>query len=155
MDTEFNGRLSAPVILVADNSLGRLRLMCDILMEKYWVVRPVLNCADVMTEVMRSPPDLIILDALFPDADGYEVCAKLKRNPATGDIPVMIATTFEDHESRIRGLQAGAADFFSRSASVTEIQDRVLRLLQMKKLRYLQQDQCKKPEQQLLERRKP
>lgn len=155
MNTEVNGRLSAPVILVADDSLGRLRLMCDILMEKYWVVRPVRNWADVITEVMRSPPDLIILDALLPDTDGYEACENLKRNRTSRDIPVMIATAFEDHESRSRGLQAGAADFIIRSVCAAEIQDRVLRLLQTKKLRDLQQDQCKNPELQLLEGIKP
>ena len=152
MDTVINGKANAPRILVADHKPNHLRVMCDILLEQYWLVRPVRKGAEVMPGVLNSPPDLIILDAMMPDMDGYAVCAALKENPATRHIPVIIVTEHYDRESRIKGLEAGADDFIIKPVCSTEIQMRVRNLFKVKKLWDMQRHYYANLERQVLER---
>jgi DNA-binding response OmpR family regulator len=133
MDTEFNGSSKTPTILVADGTFNHLRLMCDILLEQFWMVRPVSKAGEIMQEISDISPDLIILDVMMPDIDGFELCTALKKNPATRHIPVIIVTSMDNRESRLRGLQAGADDYFAKPVNPAEIQVSVRDLLQMNK----------------------
>lgn len=78
-------------------------------------------------------PDLIILDILMPGMDGFEACRLLKNDPSTARIPVVMFTAYNDRESRIRGLQAGAADFLEKPVDFTELLVRVENILKVKK----------------------
>lgn len=152
METENSDGLKAPSILVADDNPGHLRLMCDILMEQYWMVRPVQKGADLLQEVISAPPDLIAMDVTMPGINGFDVCSALKRNPATRHIPVIIVTALDDLESRLKGLHAGADDYISKPFNHSAIQERVRNLLQAKKRWDLQQNKYRNLECQLLER---
>lgn len=151
MDTEFNESFNVPSIMVVDDKPDNLRSMCDILMEQYWMVRPVRSGAEIMQEVSSDPPDLIIMDVMTADVDGLEACSALKNNPVTRHIPVIMLTPLDDRESRIKGFQAGADDYFCKPVIDTEILVRVRNLLQVKQLWDQKRDRYKNLERQTLE----
>eukprot|EP01013_Petalomonas_cantuscygni_P012823 TRINITY_DN2681_c3_g1_i1.p1 TRINITY_DN2681_c3_g1~~TRINITY_DN2681_c3_g1_i1.p1 ORF type:complete len:427 (-),score=96.63 TRINITY_DN2681_c3_g1_i1:462-1742(-) len=72
------------------------------------------NGIEALSMVERSEPDIILLDVMMPGMDGYEVCRRLKENPATNHIPVVMVTALNDVEDRVRGLEVGAEDFLTK-----------------------------------------
>lgn len=87
---------------------------------------------EALAEVKRQPPDLILLDVMMPGMDGYQVVTRIKGNPATKNIPVIMLTALDDSNSRIHGLSAGAEDFLSKPINRGELTARVRNLLRMK-----------------------
>lgn len=88
---------------------------------------------EALAAVAREKPDLILLDILMPKLDGYEVCRRLKSDPETRLIPVVLVTGLTDTESRIRGLEVGADDFMSKPFIAPEMRARVASLLRIKR----------------------
>ena len=86
-----------------------------------------------LEEVAKERPDLVLLDIVMPKVDGYEVCRRLKSDPATRLIPVVLVTGLTDTDSRIRGLEVGADDFMSKPFIVPEMRARVASLLRIKR----------------------
>jgi class 3 adenylate cyclase len=78
-----------------------------------------------MVNVMANPPDLLLLDVMMPGVDGFEVCERLKADPSTAMIPIVLVTALEDHDSRVRGIDAGADDFLSKPVRREELVARV------------------------------
>ena len=78
-----------------------------------------------LARVVASPPDLIILDVLMPGPSGFEVCRRLKADPSTALIPIVLITALDDSESRVRGIRAGADDFLSKPVNREELLARV------------------------------
>ena len=87
---------------------------------------------EALAEVKRQPPDLILLDVMMPGMDGYQVVTRIKGNPATKNIPVIMLTALDDSNSRIHGLSAGAEDFLSKPINRVELTARVRNLLRLK-----------------------
>ncbi len=81
---------------------------------------------------VRQVPDLVLLDVEMPDLDGYEVCRRLKADPATQDIPVIFVTAHSDAEAETRGLEAGAVDFISKPINPKIVRARVRTHLMLK-----------------------
>ena len=82
-----------------------------------------------------SPPDLVLLDVVLPDTSGFQICERLKADPATALIPVVLVTALEDHQSRIRGIEAGADDFLSKPVGREELLARVKNLRRLHETR--------------------
>ena len=82
--------------------------------------------------VAQQPPDLILLDIMMPGMDGYQVAAKIKGNPATKNIPVIMVTALDDRNARMLGLSAGAEDFLTKPVDRAELCVRVRNLLRLK-----------------------
>ena len=82
-----------------------------------------------------SPPDLVLLDVVLPGTSGFQICERLKADPATALIPVVLVTALEDHESRIRGIEAGADDFLSKPVGREELLARVKNLRRLHETR--------------------
>jgi len=103
-------------ILVVDDSPANLHAMQELLKEDYQV--KLANCGMRALEIMRaSPPDLVLLDVLMPDIDGYGLCREIKRQEATRDIPVMFLTARSDPADEEHGLLLGAVDYISKPIS--------------------------------------
>src|SRR5690348_5725553 len=96
-----------PVVLIVDDAPESIDVLRGVLGADYQV-KAAIHASVALELVESSPPDLVLLDVMMPDIDGYEVCRRLKENPATASIPVIFVTTLSDTGSEARGLELGA-----------------------------------------------
>ena len=122
-----------PSILIVDDNKINLQLLCGMLAGMSWRVRPVASGIMALKAAMAKLPDLILLDAMMPGMDGFEVCRHLKQTPATEHIPIVMITALTDQESRMKALRCGADDFLSKPVDRSELQVRTQNLLRVKK----------------------
>lgn len=120
-------------ILVVDDLEANRRLLEAKLTAEYYEVLLAARGEEAVQRAKRERPDLILLDVMMPGGiDGFEACRRLKAQPETRHIPVVICTTLHDQESRVRGLQAGAEDFVTKPIDDVHLMARVKNLLTLK-----------------------
>lgn len=112
-------------ILIVDDTPDNLTLINGILKDIYHT--KLANSGEKGLKIAESttPPDLILLDILMPDMDGYEVCRRLKTNPATAHIPVIFLTAKNDIENETHGLELGAVDYLTKPINGAIVKSRV------------------------------
>ena len=88
--------------------------------------------AEALAICERAECDIVLLDVMMPDMDGFEVCRRLKANPATHHIPVVMVTALDQPSDRVRGLEAGADDFLTKPVSDVALIARVRSLSRLK-----------------------
>jgi len=103
-----------PVVLIVDDHVENLSLLSDILSQDYHVHAVTNGPAALQAAAQTPQPDLIILDVMMPEMDGYEVLRHLKARPDMVDTPVILATALSDDGSEERGFQLGAADYVTK-----------------------------------------
>ncbi|WP_149536991.1 PleD family two-component system response regulator [Siccirubricoccus phaeus] len=121
-------------ILVVDDITANLRLLEAKLLNEYYDVALAASGREALAAVARSAPDVILLDVMMPEMDGYEVCRRLKADPATAHIPVVMVTALVDQAERVRGLEAGADDFLSKPVDDATLFGRLRALLRVKQV---------------------
>lgn len=121
-------------VLVVDDILANVRLLEAKLAAEYFDVVPAMNGADALEAVQRTKPDIVLLDVMMPGIDGFEVCRRIKGNPATQHIPVVMVTALDQPEDRVRGLEAGADDFLTKPVNDIALFCRVKGLVRLKML---------------------
>ena len=119
-------------ILVVDDEDRNRRLLVAMLEAEGYAALEAPGGALALELVRQSPPDLILLDIMMPDMDGYEVAQALKADAATKAIPVVMVTALDDREARLRGLKAGAEEFVTKPVDRNELCIRVKNLLRLK-----------------------
>jgi two-component system cell cycle response regulator len=119
-------------ILVVDDVPANVKLLEARLSAEYFDVLTASNGAEALDLCSRSECDIILLDVMMPDMDGFEVCRRLKSNPATHYIPVVIVTALDSPSDRVRGLEAGADDFLTKPVSDIVLIARVRSLTRLK-----------------------
>ncbi|PHS23994.1 MAG: PleD family two-component system response regulator [Robiginitomaculum sp.] len=119
-------------ILVVDDVAPNVRLLKAKLEAEYYDVLTAENGPDAIEIARHSVPDLILLDVMMPQMDGYEVCTHLKNDPLTRHIPVVMVTALDEQEDRVRGLEVGADDFLSKPIDDVALFARVRSLLRLK-----------------------
>jgi len=119
-------------ILVVDDIAPNVRLLKAKLEAEYYDVITADNGPDAIEIARQSVPDLILLDVMMPQMDGYEVCTHLKNDPLTRHIPVVMVTALDQQEDRVRGLEVGADDFLSKPIDDVALFARVRSLLRLK-----------------------
>jgi putative two-component system response regulator len=139
-------------LLVVDDTPDNLALMGELLGGLYTV--KAANCGNSALRIAHSshPPDLILLDIMMPGMDGYEVCRRLKADPATRDIPVVFLTARNTIQDEARGLEAGAVDYIAKPISPPILLARVKNHLHLKRLQDFMRDQNEYLEQKVAER---
>ena len=121
-------------VLVVDDILANVRLLEAKLAAEYFEVVTAMNGADALEAVQRTRPDIVLLDVMMPGIDGIEVCRRIKQNPATQHIPVVMVTALDQPEDRVRGLEAGADDFLTKPVNDVALFCRVKGLVRLKML---------------------
>ena len=121
-----------PTILVIDDSPDSLTLMSGLLKDTYRVKVATHGETGLKVALSAQPPDLILLDIMMPDLDGYEVCRQLKANPMSQGIPVIFLTAKSDTEDEQRGLSLGAVDYITKPISPAILLARVATQLALK-----------------------
>jgi len=121
-----------PKILIVDDEEKNLKLLSMILQSHNYDVATAKNGIEALEKTKEYSPDMIFLDVMMPELDGYETCRRLREDPATNFIPVVMVTALGDQESRNKGLEAGANDFLTKPVDRTEVAIRAKNLLRVK-----------------------
>lgn len=124
--------IKKPKILIVDDDERNLRLMSAILKNYDYSFETAKNGLEALEKTKEFNPDLIFLDVMMPEMNGYEACERLKQDPETQHIPVVMVTALTEKESRIKGLEAGANDFLTKPVDSTELMVRTKNLLRVK-----------------------
>lgn len=101
-------------VLVVDDIPANVKLLEARLSAEYFDVITAMSGKEALAICERAECDLVLLDVMMPDLDGFEVCRRLKTNPATHHIPVVMVTALDQPSDRVRGLEAGADDFLTK-----------------------------------------
>jgi len=138
---------AAAKILVVDDTPANVKLLVDVLTAKGFDVRAAVNGEQALEMVAQDMPDVVLLDIMMPGLSGYEVCRRLRSNPATALLPVVLCTSLDPNQERIKGIEAGADDFLTKPINRPELLARVKSLLRIKTL----QDEVKAQAAQIAE----
>ena len=124
----------SPNLLIVDDEPRNIKLVRGLLSKHDYQIYTALNGPEALSIVKRINIDLILLDIMMPEMNGYEVCRRIKSNEDTRLIPVIMLTALDDLESKIMGLEAGADEFLTKFPNRIEIVTRIKALTNMKAL---------------------
>ena len=119
-------------ILVVDDVAANVRLLEARLQAEYFEVLTALNGRDALALALRERVDLVILDVMMPDMTGFDVCAALKADARTAQVPVIMVTALDQAQDRVRGLECGADDFLTKPVGDVALVTRVKSLIRLK-----------------------
>ena len=121
-------------ILVVDDTPANVKLLVDVLNAKGYAASAAVNGEEALAMIAAEPPDLVLLDIMMPGLSGYDVCRRLRENPVTALLPVVLCTSLDPQQERLHGIEAGADDFVSKPINRPELLARVKSLLRIKSL---------------------
>ena len=136
-----------PAVLVVDDTPHNVKLLADILSVRGYRVDTAQSGEEALTKIAANLPDIVLLDVMMPGLSGYDVCRRLRDTPATALLPIVLVTSLDPQQERVRGIEAGADDFLSKPINQAELFARVKSLLRIKAL----QDEVKEQAWQLAE----
>ncbi|NDJ59856.1 MAG: response regulator [Chloroflexi bacterium] len=119
-------------VLIADDNSNSRQLLTDIVDSMGLEVVSAANGPEAVQQAQSAAPDLLILDVNMPGMSGFEVCAKLKSDPETSQIPILMLTALGDVENRVQGLKLGADDYLTKPFNPRELIERVKTRLRFK-----------------------
>ena len=118
-------------MLIVDDVKANVDMLVEALRGDY-KLSVALDGEAALRAVERSAPDLLLLDIVMPGIDGYEVCRRLRADPATREIPIMFLSSLEDVQDKARGFELGANDYLTKPFEILEVKARVRSLLKAK-----------------------
>ncbi|MEO8303535.1 MAG: response regulator [Betaproteobacteria bacterium] len=121
-------------VLVVDDTPHNVKLLADLLGVKGYAVATAVNGEEALAKVASESPDLILLDVMMPGLSGYDVCRRLRSDPATALLPIVLVTSLDPQGERVKGIEAGADDFLPKPINQAELFARVRSLLRVKSL---------------------
>jgi two-component system cell cycle response regulator len=119
-------------VLVVDDVAANVKLLEARLSAEYFDVTTAYSGSEALAVCERAECDIVLLDVMMPHMDGFEVCRKLKSNPVTHHIPVVMITALDQPTDRVRGLEAGADDFLTKPVTDVALVSRVRSLARLK-----------------------
>jgi len=130
-----DARVAESKILVVDDNEQNLELLVAYLETLQCPVVTAFDGVDALEKVASENPDLILLDIMMPRMSGFEVCRKIKSDPTTRDIPVIMVTALNELTDIERGVESGTDDFITKPVNRLELTTRVKSLLRVKHLK--------------------
>ena len=122
------------VILVVDDNQQNLELLQVYLEDINCRTIPAHNGPEALEIIRKDPPDLVLLDVMMPKMSGFEVCKRIKSDPKTTDIPIIMVTALNEFRDIERGIDSGTDDFISKPVNKLELLTRVKTMLKLKHL---------------------
>ncbi|MGI0496501.1 EAL domain-containing protein [Limnospira platensis CENA597] len=121
-------------ILIVDDTPGNLHLLSRILSKKGYKVREAIDGKTALQEVNNKLPDLILLDIMMPDIDGYAVCNQLKSEPYTAEVPIIFLSALDDIFDKVKAFEVGGVDYISKPFKFQEVLIRVKNQLTLRRI---------------------
>lgn len=109
------------VVLVVDDSIDNIHMLNDALEDAKFTVLVALEGTQALTITKNIRPDIILLDAIMPNMDGFETCKRLKQNPQLADVPIIFMTGLSDTKHIVMGLGAGGVDYITKPIKTDEL----------------------------------
>lgn len=125
MDNQLISNHITPNILIVDDVPANLKVLGEILKGEGYKVRPVPSGALALQVAEKEMPDLILLDIMMPDMDGYEVCRRLKEKPLLREIPIIFISALNDTNDIVKALKSGGVDYITKPFQAEEVTARV------------------------------
>lgn len=130
------------ILVVDDNPIARENLEELLSMQGHELAFAA-NGIDALLMAVQFDPDLILLDVMMPQMDGFEVCRRLRDVPATADVPIILLTALDDRASRLQGIESGADDFISKPFDSVELRARIQGMARLNRYRRLLAERTK------------
>jgi DNA-binding response OmpR family regulator len=124
-----------PKILIADDNLQNVELLEAYLGDFQCEIRTAFDGEETLRAVAEFAPDLLLLDVMMPRLSGFEVCRKLRANPATKDLLILMVTALNEASDFERGVQSGTDDFLTKPVNKVELLCRIKSLLRVRHLK--------------------
>jgi len=124
-------------ILVVDDTKAARETLCAILSAESYRIIEAADGIEALRTASEIQPDLILLDVMMPELDGYEVCRRIRTDDLLAEVPIIMLTALEDRASLLRGLDAGADDFISKPYNTAELRARVRTITRLNRYRRL------------------
>lgn len=128
--------MNTKILIVDDDEANRVTLDAVLSPERY-EVHLAGSGAEGCSIARAIVPDLILLDVMMPDMDGFQVCRLLRADPVLGRVPILMITALNDQESRLTGIDAGADDFISKPCGIDELRARVRTIIRLNRFRVI------------------
>ena len=135
-----------PTILIIDDNPSARHVVESMLTNMDLRLLFAVNGPDGLKVAAENQPDLILLDIMMPQMDGYEVCEKLREATQNTDVPIIMITALDDRASRIHGIESGADDFLTKPLNRIEIRTRVESIVRLNRIRKLLMQQPDNPQ---------
>jgi putative two-component system response regulator len=121
----------AHTILIVDDDFDARKLLTELLSSEGYDVRTATGGLEALKMAASITPDLILLDVMMPDMNGFDVCLQIRTDPLLQETPVVLITSLNDTDARLRGIEAGADDFVSKPFDLSELRARVRNIAQL------------------------
>ncbi|HWQ11211.1 MAG TPA: HD domain-containing phosphohydrolase [Roseiflexaceae bacterium] len=134
-------------ILIVDDLPDSREILEDILTSPQHRVLLAASGQEALLQAVLQTPDLVLLDVMMPGMDGFEVCRRLRADPRTAEMPVILITALDDREARLRGFEAGADEFITKPVDRNELRARVRTIMRLNRYRALLEERRRSDEQ--------
>ncbi len=148
----MNDPVEKQAVLVVDDTPANIQVLMETLKDDYRIVAAINGERALQLAISVPPPDIILLDVMMPEMDGYEVCARLKADSKTRDIPIIFITAMSEAQDEAKGLELGAVDYITKPISPPVVLARVKSQLELKQAREILKNQNVILEQRVEER---
>jgi DNA-binding response OmpR family regulator/anti-sigma regulatory factor (Ser/Thr protein kinase) len=139
----YDGAMERGTILIIDDNTLILTLLRDLLQPQGYQMLYATSGAEGIALANVNPPDLILLDVMMPDMNGFAVCQHVRIQPNLAQVPIMMITALDDRASRMRGFEAGADDFITKPFDSAELRARVATVIRLNRYRRLLEEQAR------------